>query len=188
MRHVILIGDSIRMAYQDGVRRLLTGECEVWAPAENGGTSANVLAHLDAWVLARRADLVHLNCGLHDLRRARPGGALNVPLAAYRENLEALFGRLLDAGRRLLWASTTPVNHAWHRDHKPFDRFEEDVLAYNRAAAGIAARAGVPVDDLYGVVMVAGRDRLLAPDGVHFTDEGSEVLARAVAAAVRAAL
>ena len=188
MRHVILIGDSIRMGYQAGVRRLLEGECEVWAPVENGGTSANVLDHLDEWVLERPADLVHLNCGLHDLKRERPKGALNVPLEAYRENIEAVFGRILErTGRRLVWASTTPVNQEWHRANKPFDRREADVLAYNQAAAEIAGRMGVAVDDLYRAVMDAGRDRLLAPDGVHFTAEGSDVLARAVAAAMRSA-
>ena len=67
---VVLIGDSIRMGYQDHVVSQLAGRAEVWAPEENGGDSRNVLAHLDQWVFVRQPDLVHVNCGLHDLKRA----------------------------------------------------------------------------------------------------------------------
>ena len=39
MKAVILIGDSIRMGYQETVREQLGGRAGVWGPAENGGTS-----------------------------------------------------------------------------------------------------------------------------------------------------
>ena len=47
---IVLIGDSIRMGYQDHVASELAGRAEVWVPEENGGDSRNVLAHLDQWV------------------------------------------------------------------------------------------------------------------------------------------
>ena len=49
----------------------LKGKAVVVSPPENGGDSANVLAHLDEWVLKQKPDIVHLNCGLHDLKRAK---------------------------------------------------------------------------------------------------------------------
>jgi len=122
MKAAILIGDSIRMGYEGFVRDALAGTADVWAPEENGGTSRNVLAHLDEWVLSR---------------------------------------------------------------NKEFDRLEADVIAYNEAAAEVCERLGVAVHDLYGVVMAAGRDGLLSPDGVHFKEEGYQVLGHAVARAIR---
>ena len=68
MKKVILIGDSIRMGYQPTVQQALLNQAHVWVPQENGGTSTNVLAHLDEWILSHRPDIVHLNCGLHDLK------------------------------------------------------------------------------------------------------------------------
>jgi lysophospholipase L1-like esterase len=186
---VILIGDSIRMGYQEIVQQELANEADVWAPTENGGTSQNVLAHLDEWVLARDPDIVHLNCGLHDLRRAFGETTPSVPIAEYRANLEEIFRRILGhTSARLIWATTTPVNEEWHHARKGFDRFEADVTAYNRESQAIAARFGVTVDDLFQTVVQAGRDEYLQPDGVHFTQPGYVLLGQAVAAAIRAAL
>ena len=45
----------------------------------------------------------------------------------------------------------------------------------------------VEINDLYQVVVDHGVEKMLGPDGVHFTEEGSAILGRAVAAAIRAA-
>ena len=87
MRTAILIGDSIRMGYEPCVREALEGTADVTGPAENGGTSANVLAHLDEWALSRGADVVHVNCGLHDIKRERGGTGTATPLDEYRANM-----------------------------------------------------------------------------------------------------
>jgi lysophospholipase L1-like esterase len=186
MDRVVLIGDSIRMGYQDVVVQELATEAQVWGPKENGRTSANVLANLDDWVIQRKPQIVHLNCGLHDLRTDRVSRDKAVALAEYVENLRRIFGGIQqETDATLIWASTTPVNEKWHTREKPFDRYEADVAAYNRAAREVAERMGVPVNDLFEVVMQAGRDRLLSPDGVHFTKEGSALLGKEVAAAIR---
>lgn len=185
-KKVILIGDSIRMGYQKFVQELLANEAEVWAPEQNGGTSQNVLKHLDEWALGREPDVIHLNCGLHDIKKAFGSDQANIPLDQYRASLEGIFRSLLaESQAKVIWALTTPVNEAWHHERKGFDRFERDVDAYNRASLEIANRLKVPVNDLFSVVMKAGKDRLLSPDGVHFTEEGSRLLAAAVADFVR---
>ena len=107
---IVLIGDSIRMGYQDHVASQLAGRAEVWSPEENGGDSRNVLAHLDDWVFSRQPGLVHVNCGLHDLKRAF-GAESEVPLAEYERNVRQILQRLqreLDGG--VVWATTTPVD------------------------------------------------------------------------------
>jgi lysophospholipase L1-like esterase len=186
MKQVTLIGDSIRMGYQSVVQRALASRAEIWTPRENGETSDNLLAHLDEWILSRRPDIVHLNCGLHDLKTEFGASMAAVPLDEYRTNLEAIFRQIQErTTATLIWASTTPVNESWHHKNKPFDRFEADIAAYNQAATEIAERFDVRINDLYQAVMDAGRDDYLVQDGVHFSPAGYELLGRAVADAIR---
>jgi lysophospholipase L1-like esterase len=191
MKNVILIGDSIRMGYLPFVEKALEGEATVWGPYVNGGTSRNVLANLSEWVLERPADVVHLNCGLHDLARDPDENGrmdkVRVELDEYESNLRAIFSQVVDSGRKLIWATITPVNEENHRS-KGFDRLEADVEKYNAAALRTGEEFQLPVTDLNRVVREAGPEKVLLPDGVHYTDEGSALLARAVVQLLRANL
>jgi lysophospholipase L1-like esterase len=189
MKSVILVGDSIRMGYQEKVRELLSGRADVWGPEQNGGTSENVLAHLDEWVLSRNADVIHINCGLHDIKKEFGEEAAAVPLDTYRENVRAILSRLKEESDAIVvWALTTPVNYRRHHENKQFDRFEEDVDAYNAAASEVCGELGVPTNDLNAAVVEAGRDDILQKDGVHYTDAGCDYLGEKVAAYVGAVL
>jgi len=182
MKKVVLIGDSIRMGYQEKVRELLAGRAEVWAPEENGGNSENVLAHLEEWVLAQDADVLHINCGLHDIKKEFGSDAPAVTSERYADNVRAILSRAKEETDAVVaWATSTPVNQEWHHANKQFDRFEEDIVACNRIATDIAAELGAAIDDLYAAVDEAGRDGLLLADGVHFKPEGYALLGRRVA-------
>ena len=186
MKKVVLIGDSIRMGYEPTVRQELEGVFEVWAPEKNSGKSTAILENLDEWVLSQNPDIVHINCGHHDLRKAFDAADSNIPLAQHRQNVETILMTIREKTQaRVIWVTTTPVNEKWHHERKPFDRFEKDVAAYNAADTETAQRLGIEVNDLYQVVMDAGRDELLKDDGVHFTDHGKEVQGKAVAAFLR---
>jgi lysophospholipase L1-like esterase len=185
LKSVVLIGDSIRMGYEEEVRSVLEARAEVWGPQANGGDSNNVLEHLDEWVTPRSPDVVHVNCGLHDIKKAFGEDRPAVTLEAYTRNVKRILRRLqsrIDAA--VLWASTTPVHERRHHENKPFDRFEADVVAYNAAANGVACELGVAVNDLFAAVQEAGPDELLSKDGVHFRPEGYALLGRAVARCV----
>jgi lysophospholipase L1-like esterase len=189
MTDIVLIGDSIRMGYQATVRQLLHGKAQVWAPVENGGTSRNVLAHLAEWVLSREPEILHLNCGLHDLRTEFGARGQAIPLDEYEANLRQIVGTIREqSSTTLIWATTTPVNERWHHENKAFDRFEADVRAYNESARRVADAFGVRVNDLYQVVMDAGRDQYLVSDGVHFSEAGYTLLGQAVAENIRSLL
>ena len=187
MQTVVLIGDSIRKGYEQTVRDELAGAAAVFAPEANGGDSHNVLAHLQEWAGVPAPAVVHVNCGLHDIKTPFDENMAVVPLDAYEQNVRTILAQLRDTrpDAKLIWALTTPVNHAWHHEKKDFDRFEKDVTAYNNAARRAASDLGVTVNDLYSVVAEAGRDRLLVGDGVHFTPEGYALLGRHVAGAIR---
>jgi len=186
---VILLGDSIRIGYQETVREQLSGRASVWAPVEATGNSDNLRSRLDEWVLSRDADLVHINVGLHDIKKPFDTGIAAVPLERYAENVRAILMRLKnETETALVWALNTPVNYEWHHRTKRMDRFEEDVVAYNAAALDICRDLGVAVNDLFSLVDLAGRDDLLLPDGVHFKPEGYALLGGAVAECVRSVL
>ena len=177
---LVLIGDSIRMGYQATVRERLAS-VDIWSPEANGGDSANVMAHLDEWVVAHSPQLVHLNCGLHDIKKPFDSGRAQVGLDEYRRHLHEIFDRILSTGARLVWASTTPVDEDLHHRNKGFDRFTADVDAYNSVALDLATVENVPVNDLHAVIESADRTHLLREDGVHFSEEGSRLLGDAVA-------
>jgi len=186
MKQIILIGDSIRLGYQDVVRRELGAYANVWTPDENGRDSRNVLAHLDEWLIARQPDLAHINCGLHDLKREFGATTHQVPRDEYALNVRQILTRAQRETRaRIIWATTTPVNQAWHHANKEFDRFEADIVAYNETANAIARELGVVINDLNAVIPPAGRDALLLPDGVHFQPAGYERLGKTVAEFIR---
>ncbi len=187
---VVLVGDSIRMGYAPFVAERLKAVAEVVSPSENGGDSANVLKHLDEWVIRRNPAVVHFNAGLHDLKADPKTGAKQVPLDDYAKNLARIVARLeRETSARLIFATTTPVIDARHQANKPFVRREADVQAYNQAALGVVAKSPiVGIDDLHALVMELGPESALVTDGVHNTPEAARALGARVAQAVLAGL
>jgi dienelactone hydrolase/lysophospholipase L1-like esterase len=178
---VVLAGDSIRLGYAPLVAKSLAGKADVISPA-GAGDSAWLLKNLDTLVLDHKPDLVHFNVGLHDLRRLRKAERYQIDLPTYEKNLEAILARLKKTSATVIFASTTPIDDALHAKRKGgYDRFEKDVKRYNDAALGLMHRHGIVVHDLHGLVHHAGADKLLAADGTHYTPEGRQRLAEAVA-------
>jgi lysophospholipase L1-like esterase len=79
-----------------------------------------------------------------------------------------------------IWATTTPVNEKLHRVYKGFDRLETDVDSYNKVAVMVAKTDGALINDLFSVIVQAGGDVYLLPDGVHFNESGYALLGHAV--------
>ena len=88
---------------------------------ENGGDSANVLAHIDEWVVQQRPDIVHLNCGLHDLKRSRKDGRHQVEINGYVENLRRIVARIREkTDAAIVFANTTPILDDRHAPRSGF--------------------------------------------------------------------
>lgn len=199
MKRVLLIGDSTRIRYEPFVRDLLAHAAEVSAPDDNCWSSRRIREHFDEWIAAARPDVVHLNAGLHDIafktEQQQPSDTRLVELDEYRDNLLWLVQQTrARTEARLILATTTPINEAAHNAVKPVIRLEADVLRYNVILRDAAQRTNTGLNDLYGAMADAlareaakgeAGESLLTPDGVHFTEAGSRLLARAVAAAVR---
>jgi hypothetical protein len=140
----------------------------------------------------RKWDVIHFNWGLHDLKHMGPDGSdfadpaaagsrRQVPLEDYERNLRELVSRLEQTGARLVWCATTPVPAGAR------GRLVADPPAYNQVAAKVMRDRGIPVNDLYASA-ITRLDRIQKPADVHFTADGSQVLARVVAAHLQAAL
>ena len=173
---VLLIGDSISIGYTSPTRATLAGKANVHRPAANCGPTSRGLEQLDRWLGDGRWDLIHFNWGLHDLKYIE--GRKQVPLDAYEKNLKELVARLKKTGARLIWCSTTPVPEGCSPPRK-----NEDVIAYNAAAKKIMEANGIVIHDLYAFALPR-LGKIQRPANVHFTPEGSKVLAEQVAAAI----
>jgi hypothetical protein len=193
---VLLIGDSISIGYTLQVRELLKGKANVHRPATNCGPTTNGLKGLDAWLATGGADkewdVIHFNWGLHDLKYMGPdGGNLaapkaegshqQVPPAEYEKNLRELVTRLEKTGAKLIWRNTTPVPEGAK------GRVVGDSVKYNAIAAKIMEERGIPTDDLYTLAKEKASE-IQRPADVHFTPEGSQVLAEHVVASIEKAL
>ena len=173
---VLLIGDSISIGYTIPVREALAGKANVHRPAANCGPTIRGLESLDEWLGEDSWDVIHFNWGLHDLKYM--DGKQQVPPAEYEKNLGELVKRLKKTGARLIWCSTTPVPEGCSPP-----RTNDDVLAYNAVAKKIMDANGVAIDDLYAFALPKLKE-IQREANVHFTPEGSVVLAGQVAASI----
>jgi lysophospholipase L1-like esterase len=145
-----------------------------------------VLENLDAWAIAHKPDVVHFNCGLHDLKVLRTTKEPQVAIEAYEKNLRTIVDRLQkETKARLIFATTTPIRDELHAKRKGnMDRREADVKRYNDVALKVMKEKGIEIDDLHAVVMKAGIEKVQRTDGTHYTPDGSKTLAKAVVKSV----
>jgi lysophospholipase L1-like esterase len=178
-----VLGDSISIQYGPYLERYL-GERFTYArksadeeaqlnlpnlQGDNGGDSSMVLAFLEAKDQSGGipADLILLNCGLHDIKTDPQTGTKQSSIETYRANLNKIVEIVRRMGLNLIWVRTTPCDEAIHNTHQiTFHRFAADVERYNHAADDIMRAAGVPMVDLFTFTHALGPD--LYCDHVHF--------------------
>ena len=195
MKNVFLIGDSIRYGaranpdyqtesstgYGVFVADMLKGVANVYAPDDNCRFAQYTLRYLYDWaktVDAEKIDVVHWNNGLWDVLRINGDEPLT-PLDVYK----AMLSRVCDSIKKLfprakiIFALSTSVVENWARED--FCRYNSDIEKYNAAAVEVLCQKGVIINDLYSVSCKL--DESYHADWVHFNEEGSKILARAVA-------
>ena len=180
---VLLIGDSVSMGYTLPTRELLKGKANVHRPPTNCSSTGNGLANLKSWLGDKKWDVIHFNFGLHDAKLP-PEGIRHAPPNVYEKNLRELVTRMKATGAKLIFATTTPVPNGGIIS--PIRRFGS-VDQYNDIAKKVMSEMGVAIDDLNAVIAPQVAQLQNAND-VHFSAEGSAVLAKQVAASVEAAL
>jgi lysophospholipase L1-like esterase len=180
---LVLVGDSIRLGYQPHVAALVGPSVFVDGPDDNCRSTDDIVDRFDDWVppLLGPGAVVHLNAGLHDLRRAGPDGHPQVPLDRYRSNLRRVVDRLeaLPQCEGIVLATTTPVDGRHRCAAGSPSRCAADVADYNRVIVAVSRERSCSLNDLHAAI---ARDpgRLLSADGVHLSAAGNAVAARTV--------
>jgi len=189
---VLLIGDSISIGYTLPARQLLKGKVNLHRIPTNGGPTTRGLADLAKWLGKKKWDVIHFNWGLHDLKYMGPKGQnlakpqaadskQQVPPEEYEKNLRQLVKQLKATGAKLIWAATTPTPEG------AAGRVKGDSAKYNAIAKKVMDANDIPINDLYSLAM-GQLKKIQQPKNVHFTPEGSKVLARQVADSILKAL
>jgi lysophospholipase L1-like esterase len=195
-----VLGDSISIQYGPYLECYLgegfsyarkTAEEEAALPVsrpqgDNGGDSSMVLEFL----MARQrtggiaADLLLLNCGLHDIKTDPERGAKQVPLEQYEANLRAIVGLVRAMELALMWVRTTPCDERVHNQlHMSFHRFAADVHDYNAIADAVMSENEIPAIDLHTFTASLGPD--LYCDHVHFYEPVRQQQAAYIAGWIR---
>lgn len=186
---VLILGDSISIGYTLPTRELLKDVANVHRPATNCGPTTNGIQNIDAWLGKGKWDVIHFNFGLHDLKyidengknTSPEKGKVQVPIDAYKKNLDALVTRMSKTGAKLIFATTTPVPEG-----EPQRKANSDE-EYNKAALEVMEKHKVAINDLDAFVRGRKFDGQL-PKNVHFTPAGSKALAEQVAGEIKKAL
>lgn len=184
--NVVLIGDSIRLYSEPFVRERLPSRFQVSSPSVNCKSSHNVAARIKDWIPPATTDVVHINCGLHDVRHD-PGR--NRPVSSpdqYAANLRHIFSYLAAIGVSVIWATSTPVDKAMHNSIAMPRWYRADLVEYNRLSVELALSFGFRINDLFGRLSEAGAEALFLRDGVHFNQAGNALIGQYVAAAIQA--
>lgn len=186
MKKLYIVGDSISIQYgpylekalQDvmAYRRKTAEEAALFNPDDdwhdaNGGDSGMVMRFLQAWLIAGGidADILLINCGLHDIKTDPETGQKQVSLAQYEDNLQAIIDLARKMKPELVWIRSTPCDEAIHNQpNMAFHRFSADAITYNAAADSLMRDSGIPIIDLYTFTNNLGPD--LYCDHVHFHD------------------
>jgi acyl-CoA thioesterase-1 len=189
---VLLLGDSISIAYTLPVRELLKGKANVHRAPVNCQSSKTGLSGTrpgpKSWLGEGKWDVIHFNFGLWDVRLETATGLASVPAEAYKDNLLQIAQWLQDSGAKVIFATTTPVPKSLLAGPSPGPlppktRLFEDVGPRNELAVAALKAKGVAIDDLYSVILPVV-DKYQRPNDVHYSKEGSELLAKAVAESI----
>ena len=181
---IMLLGDSIRMSYQNRVKDLVASKACVVGPAENCQYSLYTLSSLNRWIDALgEPDIIHWNNGLHDCGHNPIRSPNQFPIETYVHNLEFILNHLKQITGKIIWATITPISPNRAFVEEAWSWRQEEIDQYNESAMSLMTARGVKVNDLHRLV-TADYEKNLAEDQLHLSEAGIEICAQAVAAAV----
>ena len=173
MKNILLVGDSIRMGYDKGIKKALEGRANVVFPEDNCQFAQYVFRYFSDWISGidgKDIDLVHWNAGLHDVLRLF-GEDPTTPIEIYEYYIERICIRMkkLCPNAKFIFATSTSV--VSEKMNPDFMRYNEDIEKYNEAAVKIVKKHGFYVNDLYEFSKTLPEES--RSDAVHFyTDIG----------------
>ena len=174
---VLLIGDSIMNGYSPFVIEALRGRANIGrlvAFGMIGGNDTSAAAFCEKLKDGDYA-LIHYNDGLHSLPP-------RITDAQFGTGLTAMLKHLKTVTPKVIWATTTPAPDG--KNTLGPDSPNGTVITRNEMSRSIAATAGVPVNDLYDLV-IRERESLQGFANLHFTPEGSKRMGLQIAQLIK---
>ncbi len=206
--NVLLLGDSISIGYTPFVQKVLKNEAKVVRPMQKDGKrpencayTANGVKRIDAWLGDTKWDVIHFNFGLHDLKyigqplpnakivpqkgdsiKKNPKAHQLSTIEDYLANLEKIVTRLKKTKATLIFCTTTPVPKG------STGRIPGDEQKFNAAAINLMKKLNVSVNDLHAHASLKKVSSQQRKADVHYSKEGSQLLAEGVVFILRASL
>lgn len=127
------------------------------------------------------ADILLLQCGLHDLKTDPITGRKQVPIDRFESNLKEALKEAALMGLKVVWLRITPVVDEIHNAlSSSFHRFAADVAAYNAIADEVTREAGTAVIDMNPLCESLIPEALI--DHIHYDHATRQAQARFIAA------
>jgi lysophospholipase L1-like esterase len=184
---LLLIGDSICLNSEKYIKENLEGVITLHSPPENCESSNKVRKLLETWLSGKNVDIVHINCGLHDVRYD-PGCDHPVSTKGqYEVNLNIIFRKLAEYGAKIIWATSTPIDEKVHNETKVSRRYLKDIAEYNKISINLAKKFSFKVNDLFSKVSNIDLGEILLPDGIHFNEAGNAKIGELVSKVIKEA-
>lgn len=183
MKKVLLLGDSIRMGYDEYVKELLKGKCEVYYDdVDNGRFSSYTLWQANQFFKNfGKFDVVHWNNGYWDMNVEAPMTDAMHPVEEYVHFLKRIIHEICRNGAQIIFATTTPVLDSGAAMDNTGTGMEISydnswVQKYNEAAKKLMAEENITVNDLY-TLMLQDKNYYKCEDRLHLTEEGYRLCA-----------
>lgn len=187
MKKVLLLGDSIRMGYDEYVKEILKDKCEVfYDDQDNGRFAAYTLWQANQFFRNYgRFDVVHWNNGYWDMNVEAPMMEAMHPIDEYVHFLKRIITQIRNNGAEIIFATTTPVMENGSSLDNTGTGIEisynnDWVKKYNDAAKNLAAQENITVNDLY-TLMLKDKNYYKCEDRLHLTEEGYRICAEQAA-------
>ena len=181
MKKVTLLGDSIRLiGYGLEVSKLLGEEYEVFQPEENCRFVKYTLRMLfDYKAQIEGSDIIHWNNGLWDTSTGLfEDGVAFTNKDEYVENMLRVAKELKRLGKRVIFATTTPVHYEY-----PYND-NEIIRQYNAAIVPRLQEMGIEINDLHSIV-VQDIDKYIGEDKIHLSKAGIALCSQQVAKVIK---
>lgn len=187
-KKVLLLGDSIRMGYDDYVKEILSEYDVYYDELDNGKFSSYTIWQFNQ--LNKKYgpfDIVHFNTGYWDMNKEGPNKEPQTPINTYISNLEFLISLIKETGSKIIFATTTPIcdDLIHNRKYQKTNYRNKWVIDYNKAAIKLMKKLNIPINDLYKLLLVKSKNYYKCKDSLHLTEEGYKLCANKVALKIK---
>lgn len=188
MKKVFLLGDSIKGFYKPHVEEILGDEFKIWTPSENCRFAKYTLNSLRHYFAAMREedffpDIIHFNVGLWDLNHLYNTGKPFTECEEYIRDVNNILTQLKKTGAKIIFATTTPTRKG-REIAADTQHFNSEIKYYNQKLLEKIGFEFDAINDLYSVIE-KDINKYISDDFLHPSPEGVELLANAVAKAIR---